>query len=391
MKRLSSVFLVIMLALPLVVHPVMAAEEPQKVFDVTMMLRISQTQINGSLAWVGTFDIYVKLTDPNYRAYFDDLAKRNETNATLQFASLVYNLVYNNLKKDFNDKLSGGNLSAIIYVPPGGPVRVTGRWSAIVRFSIIPFLVPDGRYLKCPFYGHLDFTHLGKVYSFTWKRLTIVLPRDYRIGELVPKPNDISDNVAVWENGDYIPYIELYNPVYLFEVFINSTKKRIELSFEPDEGYVQFNATFTGMKIPKSVVNLLLTVFREKMKIMSISAQETGDGVKVIGVAKPDVAYRETRRKKVWLVSVKLPGHFDEVVVRNGKYALAPDGTLIITYTEKKSDYLPYAIVGALIIAGLMIWFRRRGGPSIEEPGETSDVSEKVDIIEIDETGEGRK
>ena len=388
--RKAVVLLILVILFSSFAVPVRAASGPQKVFDITMMVQVSQTRINGSLTWAGTFDIYVKLIDPNYRAYFNNLAKKNETNATLQFANLVYNLVYNNLKKDFDDKLRGSNVTAIIYVPPGGPVRVTGRWSAVVRFSIVPFLVPDGPYLKCPFYGPLDFVFLGRVYSFSWRRLTLILPKDYQVKELVPRPKDLSENVAVWEGGDYIPYVEIYSPVYLFEVFINSTRKTIELSFDPNEGYVKFNATFVGMKPPKSVVDLLLTVFREKMDVMSVSAQETKNGVRIIGIVKPEVAYQENRKERVWLVSINLPGRFDRVVVRNGKYTLAPDGTLIITYREGKTDYLPYAIVGGLIVAGLLIWFwKGRGGPSVAKPEETSDLSEKVDTVEIEETEEG--
>jgi hypothetical protein len=204
----------------------------------------------------------------------------------------------------------------------------------------------------------------------------------------VPKPSDFSSNVAVWENGDYIPYVELYNPVYLFGVFINSTEKEINVSFNPVDGYVQFNATFTGMKVPQSVVDILLTAFRQRMNIMSISAKELSNGVEVIGVAKPEVAYRETRKEKIWLVSVRLPGRFDRIVIRGGKYTVAPDGTLIITYTEKKRDYLPYAIVLSIvaILLGVVLWRRRKAQK--EKPEEVSNASEKVETIEIGEDEE---
>ncbi|WP_297500519.1 hypothetical protein [Thermococcus sp.] len=382
MKKTLVVLLILVLAFSVITPPVSATSGPQKVFDIRIMLQVSQSQINGSLAWVGTFDIYVKLKDPNYRAYFEYLARKNETNATRQFANFVYNLVYNNLKKDLNDKLEGSNLSAVIYIPPEGPVHVTSNWSATVRFSIVPFLVPNGPYLKCPFYGPLDFVFQGQIYSFSWERLMMIFPEDYKIRELVPKPNDLSNNVAIWENGDYIPYIELYNPVYLFQTFINSTRKTIEISFDPNEGYLQFNATFTGMTAPKSVTDLLILTFRQSMKIMSISARNTKDGVEVIGVAKPEVAYRETRKAKIWLISIKLPGRFDRIIVRNGKYSLAPDGTLIITYTEEKMDYLPYVVLLAVVVgAGVVLWlWRRHKG----EKAEIEDVLDRVDTIEIE-------
>jgi len=395
MKRLLAVLLAVMVALPLVVHPALAATEPQKVFDINMMIQVSQIQINGSLTWAGSFNIYAKLIDKYYINYFNALAEKNRTEADEQFQKLVYDLVYDNLKRNFNDRLSGSNMSAIIYVPPGGPVKKVGNWSAVVTFTLVPFFVPNGNYLLCPFYGPLDFVFSGKVYTYRWNKLTLVLPRDYNVSSLVPKPAEFQDNVAIWYNGSFIPYVEVFNPVYLFGIFINATTKSIEFSFDPNEGYVQFNATFVGMKASPSVTNMLLTAFREKMRIISISAKDLPNGVEVIGVARPQVAYRETRTEKEWIVVLKLPGKFDKIEVKGGTYKLAPDGTIVMKFTEKKTDYLPYAIAGAVILAGLGFWwFRRRRkseSSSSEETTDVSELSERVDLIEIneDDSGEG--
>ena len=393
MKRLLSIFLAIMVALPLVVHPAIAAEEPQRVFDINMMVQVSQIQINGSLTWAGSFNIYAKLIDPYYLKYFSSLAEKNQTQAENEFRKLVYDLVYDNLKRNFNDRLAGSNMSAIVYIPPGGPVKLASNWSAVVTFTLVPFFVPKGNYLMCPFYGPLDFVFSGKVYTYRWSKLALVLPRDYNVSSLVPKPAEFEDGVAIWYNGSFIPYIEVFNPVYLFGIFINTTTKTLGLSFDPNEGYVQFNATFTGMKASQSIVNMLLTVFKNNMKIMSISAKELPNGVEVIGVAKPQVAYKETRTEKEWMVLLKLPGHFDKIEVIGGTYKLAPDGTIIMTFKEKKRNYLPYVAVPIVLGAGVGFWwFRRRKGAKSEKPVKTeasSDLSERVDLVEIQEDGGG--
>lgn len=391
MKRLLAVLLAVLVALPLVVHPVLAVDEPQRVFDIDMMIQVSQIQINGSLTWAGSFNVYARLIDPNYRAYLESLAEKNRTRAEEQFQKLVYDLVYDNLKRNFNERLSGSNLSAIVYIPPGGPVRLGKNWSAIVTFTLVPFFVSEGNRLICPFYGPLDFVFSGKVYSYSWNKLTLVLPKDYNVSSLVPKPDQFEENVAVWYNGSFIPYIEVFNPVYLFGIFINSTKKTLSIAFDPDDGYVQFNATFVGMKPSPSITNMLLSTFRGSMNIISISAQELPNGVRVIGVARPSVAHKETRTKRVWVVLIKLPGKFDKIEVRGGTYKLAPDGTLVLTFKERKTDYVRYAIplVLAVGVVGLL-WFRHRkkSKPSEGETPDIGELSERVELVELEEEGE---
>jgi len=88
----------------------------------------------------------------------------------------------------------------------------------------------------------------------------------------------------------------------------------------------------------------------------SIAAAVSSAGHEVIGVAKPQVAYRETRTEKEWTVILKLPGHFDRIEVVGGTYRLAPDGTIVMTFKEKKRDYLPYAVVAAVLGAALGFW-----------------------------------
>lgn len=380
MRKVVSLLLALMVMFTIAVTPVKAqALQPQDVFEINMVVRVYQTQINGSLTWAGAFNVYVKLVNPVYRGYFNELAKENKTRAEREFHNFVYNLIYDNLKNDFNSKLEGTNLTAVVYVPPAGPVRVLQNWSAVVSFSLVPFFVPQGHYLTCPFYGPYEFVFNGKVYGFYWERLTLILPQGYEIYSLAPKPSDMSGNVAIWENGDYLPIIQVYNPVYLFDIFINTTQKSISLAFDPDQGYVQFNATFVGMNATQPVIDLLLDAFRSRMKVLSISAKRVKNGVEVIGVVSPKVAYKDTRTEKIWIVLVKLPGSFNRIEVKGGTYQIGPDGTLVMTFKEKKTDYLPYVgiAVGGLAVLGFFLWRRRSKGRSeTMGEGEPSEPSE---------------
>ncbi|WP_297072621.1 hypothetical protein [Thermococcus sp.] len=392
MRKLSAL-LAVMIILSAV--PTWAMAENTKsinLFDVNVFLRVSQMNVNGSLVWAGSFTIEATLVNRTFIDYYNSLAKENKTNATREFANLVYGVVYESFKDFINDKLQGSNLSAVIYVPPGGPVQVTGKWRAVVRFTLAPFLVSeDGKYLSCPYYGSMTMKFLGVVYPFRWKRLTVVLPRNYDIYTLVPAPKELVDNVAVWENGDYFPMIKLYNPVYRLVQFLNSTKRYLNVSFDPTEGLVYFNATFIGANATPSVKSTLLESFRQTMHPLSISASKIPNGLKVIGVAKPQVSVKKSWRYTKWLVVLKLPGRFDNITVIGGKYQLGPDNTLIMEFEEERNTYV-YAIagLGLVLIAVLVFLFRRRSRTSGSEEsdtglkgtgGETKPSSERLDEI----------
>ncbi|NJE05489.1 hypothetical protein E3E36_04895 [Thermococcus sp. M36] len=366
MRRLGVLVLAVLMILSqaAAVNAAPAPQNPQPFFKMDIVIRVSPASINGSNVWIGAFKIHAVLEDPYYRHYFESMAESNSTKAEEEFRAFVKSLIYDNLKDSFNEKLKALNMTAEIYVPKEGPVRVLDNWSALVSFSVTNFLVPDGVLFKFPIWGGMKFSIRGRVFDYSWDRLTVMLPKDYEVKDLVPAPDDFEGNVAVWENGYIFPLIELYNPLYSYIRFINSTRKQITLIYDPDNGYVQFNATFSGAKANDAVVDKLLSSFRSVMDTVSIDAEERNGSLVVIGVAVPKVAYRETRSEKVWEAMVKLPGRFDNITVMNGEYQLAPDNTVIIRVVEKKRWYLPYAAGGALVLLAVLAYMlsRKRGG-----------------------------
>ncbi|WP_055428320.1 hypothetical protein [Thermococcus thioreducens] len=272
-------------------------------------------------------------------------------------------------------------------------MKVLDNWSAVVTFALANFLVSDGKVLRCPLSGSLDFVYKGHVFDYSWDKLTLILPKDYQIKNLAPVPDDLSDNVAVWKDGSFLPIIELYTPVYSYVLFLNSTRKEISLLYDPEEGYVQFNATFTGANATPSIINQLLASFRATMDVMSIDTRQENGSLVVIGVARPEVAYHETSSEKVWKAMVKLPGAFDSISVVGGTYVLAPDHTLIITVTEKKSNYRLYAygIAVVLVIAAVILVKKKGAGKEPEIPEGSAGASPpETGEQELPEEPEGR-
>ncbi|NJE46147.1 hypothetical protein E3E35_01715 [Thermococcus sp. GR7] len=397
MKKLIAFILTILLLTPLV-SEVNAAGNSQPLFKIEIMIRVSPVVINGSSTWMGQFRIYATLKDPGYRAYFDHLAANNTTKANEEFRSFVKQLIYDNLKNNFKDRFEAKGINSTIYLPSGGPVKVLDNWSAVVTFALSNFLVSDGKIISCPLSGPMDFVFKGHVFDYSWDKLTVVLPKDYEVRNLAPAPDDFSNNVAVWTNGDFIPLIELYTPVYSYVIFLNSTRKEISLQYDPHEGYVQFNATFTGANATPVVIDQLLSSFKATMDIISLDTREENGTLVVIGVAKPKVAYRETSSEKIWEALLKLPGSFDRVSVVGGTYNMAPDNTIVITVTEKKTSRLPYIWAGLILVVVLGIfWIKRRGTsseepeqPTGEESGAVEDGSTENEKVEesSDETSE---
>ncbi|ASJ05494.1 hypothetical protein [Thermococcus barossii] len=361
MRRFVTLMLIVILITPLL-GEVGAANNAQPVFKIDMTIKVAPVVIENTSTWLGTFKIYVVLTDPHQRAYFDYLASNNTTAANDEFKSFVKELIYDNMKNNLERRYEGANISSTIYLPSGGPVKVLDNWSAVVTFAVTNFLVSDGKKLRCPVAGSLDFVYRGHVFDYTWDRLTLILPKDYEIANLAPVPDDLSENVAVWNNGDFIPLIELYTQLYSYVRFLNATRKEISLRYDPHEGYVQFNATFTGANATPVIISQLLKSFRATMNIMSIDTRQENGSLVVIGVARPEVAYKETSSERIWKAMVKLPGAFDSISVQGGSYVVAPDYTLIITVTEKKSTYRLYAygIAAVLVVMAVFMLMRRK-------------------------------
>ncbi|ASJ10648.1 hypothetical protein A3L12_04710 [Thermococcus sp. P6] len=387
MRRLMTALMVFLLLTPLSRVAAGAVDNPQPLFEVGITLTVNQVRIGNSTTWLGTFKIHAHLKDPGMRAYFEYLAANNSTYARERFSNFVEQLIYENLKDDIERGFEGVNVSSTIYLPPEGPVRVLDNWSALVTFSVTNFLVGDWRVLRCPLSGPLDFVYRGHVFDYSWDRFTLILPRDYEIETLAPVPDELSDNVAVWNGGDFIPLIELYTPLYSYVEFLNSTRKEISLLYDPEEGYVQFNATFSGANATSVVVNQLLASFKDTMQIMSIDALQRNGSLVVVGIARPEVAYAETSSERVWRAMVKLPGSFDSISVVGGSYTIAPDHTVVITVREKKSRgriYLYGAGAGLVGVAVFLLW-RRRG----RTPGEEGEASQGAEPENPSEEPEG--
>ena len=386
MRRIIALILAFILLTPLL-GEVSAAENPQPVFKIDIVIKAAPVAIGNSSTWLGTFKMRVVLVEPSERAYFENLAAQNKTLAEEEFRSLVEALVYRNLKRNLEKRFEAAGLNSTIYLPSGGPVKVLDNWSAAVTFAVSNFMVSDGKVIRCPISGPMDFVYKGKVYDYSWERLTLILPKDYEIKNLAPTPSDLSDNVAVWENGNFIPLVELYTPVYSYVRFLNATHKEISLQYDPQEGYVQFNATFTGAKATQSIISQLLASFRGTMDIISIDTRQEENGLVVIGVAKPDVTYQETSSERVWKAMVKLPGRFDSITVVGGEYIVGPDNTVIITVTESKPSKLPY-IAGAVVLVAIAAVFLMRGRrqKKAEEPGEVAESGDELsEEVEEDE------
>ncbi|NJE30088.1 hypothetical protein E3E38_03360 [Thermococcus sp. 18S1] len=388
MRKLAVLILTVLLITPLF-SMASAADDPQPLFNLDFVIKTAPTTINGSQVWMATFKVHAVLKDPAYRAYFENLAANNSTKAEEEFRDFVRQLVYENLKDNFEKRFEAANVSSTIYLPEGGPVRVLDNWSATVTFVISNFLVSDdGKVLRCPLSGSMDFVFKGHVFAYTWDKMTLILPEDYEVKNLAPKPDDFTDGVAIWTGGDYIPLIEVYTPLHTFMRFLNETHRTISLVYDPHEGYVQFNATFSGAEASKSTVEYIIKGFRGTMDIVSIDSSQRNNSLVVIGVAKPEVSYRETSKEKVWQAIIKLPGSFDEVHVEGGTYQLAPDNTVIITVTEEKTNYVPYLWGGlvVLVVLGIVVLKRRRSaGSEVEEAEEPPEEGE----VSVEDSGNG--
>ncbi len=379
------VFILLLMSFTPVVRPVSAAENiPQNVFNIEMMIQVDASGM-------AHFTIYAVLKDPYYRAYFSRLSANNTTRAESEFADFVRQLVYTNLKDDFNNKLAGQELNSTIYIPAGGPVRVLKNWSAVVSFEMTNFLVGDNRTLRCPVYGPLDFLFKGHVFAYHWNRLTLILPKEYNIENLAPVPSQLTDHVAVWNGGDFLPLIQLTSGEVSVMKFLNETNKSIALAYNPAQGYLQFTATFTGANASDTVRTILLEAFKGTMHPVSMEGRIENDRLVIVGVVHPQVKYSESLTEKRWEVLVKLPGSFNEIEVRGGQYKLISPTMVLIRVTERRTTLYIYVGLGLVVALGAgFFMLRRRGkkGGGTEPSTEGSDEDVNPVPPEEDEGGE---
>jgi len=366
-----------------------AAKASQSPFSAIIYIRTGQASVNGTFELYGVVSVYLQLSNRTLIDHFNEIAKRNETLARREFHDFIYDSVYKPLRSTFEERLRAHGLSPKFYMPQGGdPVYVGKNWSAVVSFLVAPFFVPNGTYLSTPLAGPLIVNVSGRVCPLRWGKLTVFLPHGYYLHSASPKPaeTEASQNALIWFAGDYIPSMSVYSMTYLFVYFVNSTRKSVVIRFDPTTHYVQFNATFVGFRPPAPVVGMLLDDFRKHMHVVGISARYIPNGVRVVGVVWGPTAYTDKGNKRIWTVTLKFPGPFDNITVVHGSYILGPNGTIILTFTQERTDYRLYALILVGVgagIAGFLLWRRRKA----QTPSERGSESGELQSSEASEGG----
>ena len=387
MRRFMVSVFVLLLMVSTAVNPIVTAAGgniPQDVFNIEMLIQVDASGM-------AHFTIYAVLKDPYYRAYFNKLSANNTTRAESEFTDFVRQLVYTNLKDDFNNKLAGQGLNSTIYIPAGGPVRVLKNWSAVVSFEMTNFLVGDNRTLRCPVYGPLDFLFKGHVFSYHWNKLTLILPKEYNIENLAPAPSQFTDHVAVWDGGDFIPLIQLTSGEVSVMKFLNETNKTITLSYDPGQGYLQFTAMFSGANASDTVKTILIEAFKGTMHPVSMDGRIEGDRLVIVGVVHPQVKYTESLTEKRWEVLVKLPGSFNKITVKGGQYKLISPTVVLIRVTERRTTPYIYGGLVLIVVLGVGVFLlkgRRKKKEEADNAPEEPDADADLVPSEEDAGGE---
>ena len=338
------------------------AYEPQKLFDIEMYITVYPSG-------TALVKINAKLIDPAFIAYLNSLKNGNE-----EFQKMVYSLIYGNLKREVEEK----SKDAMVVIPETGFIKIGKNWTAVVNFKIYNFLVEKNQTLQSSVYGPMRFLFKNHVFAYTWKKLTLVFPKDMYVVNLAPVPKEITDNVAVWENGNYLPIIVLtFNEtvfqekrskktkIISFEEFLKNSTKVIDLKYDLFAGTVAFNGSISGVKPEQYHVAKIIDEFNRTMDLIKFDIKSNENGVTFSGEAKPMLQYKETLTKKMWNITIKLPFRFDKVNIESSKnqnvemiYSKT-DGTVVNMVFEEKKICGPGVIVG-LALFPLLLRKRRR-------------------------------
>ncbi|ASJ01756.1 hypothetical protein A3L09_00010 [Thermococcus profundus] len=323
MGRGILLILAVVLAVVLMAPPGVSAENPpQDVFDAVMMLHVLD---DGT----GRVDVSVKLTNPVYM----------KTLKNGDFEAFVRDLVYLNLLNDMRRRYE--NFTVIL--PSSGPVEVTGNWSARVSFYVRPFVVEGKRGMECPYSGPLDFVLGGKVYSFLFRRIILILPQNSTPLYAFPNPEDTAGRVFIWENATFLPmfgFIPCESPIK------ECRPLSISLDYRPEAGRVFFNATFNCTDALPSMPGA-----------ENVTYSINGNLTEVSGYLVPQVKYEEEPLKKEWKAKLELPFSFSRVY--GGK--VLGDGRTVEMAVEKTSPariWIPIIAVVALMAGILWRWRR---------------------------------
>ena len=344
------------------------AYENQHLFNIDIYMTVSPS----GTAFV---KLSAQLKDPFYLNYFENLSQTNPQRAEKEFHDFVYSLIYGNFKRDVEKQ----SKEALIVVPEEGPVKLGKNWTAVVTFKIYNYLVEKNQTLQSSVYGPMQFLFKNRVFEYSWRKLTMILPKDAYLINLAPKPKELIENVASWENGYYLPIVvitfdsSVYEAIMNktaenttkfvpFDEFLAKTAKSIQIYYDPLSGLVQFNATFEGVNATSYHETKIKEEFNKTMNVQEINSKIEDSKVLVWGKAKPKVDYKESLTKKTWTANITLPFRFDKISVKSpttlGIKSQKMDGkNVTIVVEQKKGICGPGAI---LLIVILPLLARRR-------------------------------
>ncbi|MCO6040459.1 CGP-CTERM sorting domain-containing protein [Thermococcus alcaliphilus] len=315
--------------------------------------------------------INAQLKDPFYLNYFENLSQTNPGKAEKEFHDFVYSLIYGNFKREVEKQTQ----EALVVVPEEGPVKLGKNWTAVVTFKIYNYLVEKNQTLQSSVYGPMQFWFKNRVFEYSWRKLTIVLPKEAYLITLAPKPKELVENVASWENGYYLPIVVITFDSSVYEAIMNKTSenttkfipfdeflaktmKSIQLYYDPLSGLVQFNATFEGVNATSYHETKIREEFNKTMDIQEINSKIEGNKVIVWGKAKPKVDYKESLTKKTWSANITLPFRFDKVSVkapaRLGIKDQKTDGKSVIIVVEQKKGICGPGFVLLILLLPLL-------------------------------------
>ena len=392
MKRLLALIIALIL-----MTPSLALAEPsgeklpsQNVFNFTIILQIQPAKVGNETTWIGKFHVIVKLVDPQYREYLDELAKNSSESANILFWTIINNTVYTSLRYNIIQKYQATGLHPSFIVPKEGPIAIGSDWNATVDLGVTDFLVFRGHYLVSPMAGNLTLWMANKTYAFNWNRFILILPPDYALHELSPKPAQVRGNVAVWVNGSYVPNVSLESPGYSFVKFLNETEdsRVLRLRYTPEDGHLYFEAVFPDSGAPGVIRGMLSYTFKQALHPLSIDVLEENGTIKVVGVAVPPARKSESLTSITWKVYVPLPFPFSRVEVSDGSYKEAGPGAIILTISEpnrkKLALYGGIAIIAVAIIIAIVL--RRKKPVEKESEPRAEEASDEGEVEEIEES-----
>ncbi|WP_324734991.1 CGP-CTERM sorting domain-containing protein [Thermococcus sp. SY098] len=363
--KAGAILLIFFFSLGLINQAV--AYPPQQIFDIQIFMTITES---------GTASVKMtaKLIDPYLLSYLNNLQKNDPQKAQKEFHDMVFSLIFLNLQEFIQSQTN----KTVIITPQTGFIELHPNWTTTLNFKIYNYLTLKNGTLKSAVYGPMRFIFKNKVLSYHWKRLTIIFPKNAYIINLAPVPKEMTENVAVWENGDYLPIIALtFNETVFqkerakktkiipFKEFLDNSTKVINLRYDPFAGTVTFNGSITGMKPEQYHIAKLIDEFNMSMDLIKFDIKSTENGVTFSGEAKPMLQYKETLTKKVWNITIRLPFRFDKVNIKAPKdqgvqmiYGKT-DNTIVNMVFEEKKICGPGVIVG-LTLFPLLLRKRRR-------------------------------